>query len=82
VHGLRGRTSNRKYAEEYRRRVVEVYHRRYEGFGPTLAEFFSEFDLKQVRQHLFLQLEGLKDAQLSKQYSVKGERLQDFVFAG
>ena len=37
VHGLRGRTSNRKYAEEYRRRVVEVYHRRYEGFGPTLA---------------------------------------------
>ena len=37
VHRLRGRASNRRTEAASRRKVVEVYQREYEGFGPTLA---------------------------------------------
>lgn len=38
VHRLRGKGSNRKYGEEFREKVVTIYRREYEGFGPTLAQ--------------------------------------------
>src|ERR1051326_402399 len=38
VHGLRGKPSNRKIAEEVEREAVEILSAPvYEGFGPTLA---------------------------------------------
>jgi transposase len=37
VHGGRGRPSNRAYDAETRRRGLEIYQARLEGFGPTLA---------------------------------------------
>jgi transposase len=38
VHRSRGRESNRKYPEDLKGRVVELYRQNYEGFGPTLAQ--------------------------------------------
>jgi transposase len=38
VHRSRGRESNRKYPEELKERVIELYRQNYEGFGPTLAQ--------------------------------------------
>ena len=38
VHRSRGRQSNRKYPEELKARVIELYRQNYEGFGPTLAQ--------------------------------------------
>jgi transposase len=38
VHQSRGRESNRKYPEELKARVIELYRQNYEGFGPTLAQ--------------------------------------------
>lgn len=37
VHGLRGRSSNRRFDEEFRSRVVKRHQERYADFGPTLA---------------------------------------------
>ena len=37
VHGLRGRTSNRKLAGKTRREAVRIVQREYADFGPTLA---------------------------------------------
>jgi len=37
VHGLRGRSSNRRLPEELRERVVKIHQERYSDFGPTLA---------------------------------------------
>lgn len=38
VHGLRGRTSNRKRSEQTREQIVRILaHEVYHGFGPTLA---------------------------------------------
>lgn len=37
IHRLRGRRSNRKHSEDFERRVVRIYRREYEDFGPTLA---------------------------------------------
>src|SRR5690242_17613872 len=37
VHRGRGRTSNRAKASTFRKKVLERYEQRYEGFGPTLA---------------------------------------------
>lgn len=37
VHRLRGRESNRKLPAEFKERVIELYRKNYEGFGPTLA---------------------------------------------
>lgn len=37
VHRLRGKTSNRRYAEKFKEKVLGKYRQRYEGFGPTLA---------------------------------------------
>ena len=37
IHGLRGRGSNRRLAEELRQRIVKRHQERYSDFGPTLA---------------------------------------------
>jgi hypothetical protein len=37
IHGLRGKRSNRKYDEGFKDKVIELYRRKYEGFGPALA---------------------------------------------
>jgi len=43
VHGLRGRRSNRKIAEEVRAQAVKLVREEYGDFGPTLAsEYLSE----------------------------------------
>lgn len=36
VHRLCGRSSNRRYCEPFRRRVVEIYRSRFSDYGPTL----------------------------------------------
>jgi hypothetical protein len=38
VHRLRGKASNRKLPRELKDRVLGFYFRKYEGFGPTLAQ--------------------------------------------
>src|SRR5207244_3513682 len=37
VHGLRGRSSNRRIGEDVRARIVKRHQERYADFGPTLA---------------------------------------------
>ena len=37
VHKSRGRASNRRLADKVKERVIKVYRKRYQGFGPTLA---------------------------------------------
>ncbi len=37
IHRLRGRRSNRKFSEQFQRRVLSKVGRRYADFGPTLA---------------------------------------------
>ena len=37
VHQLRGKSSNRAYPEDFRKKVTDRYEKRFEGFGPTLA---------------------------------------------
>ena len=37
LHGLRGRSSNRRLSEDVRERVVKLHQDRYADFGPTLA---------------------------------------------
>ena len=37
VHKSRGRASNRRLADKVKERVIKLYQKRYQGFGPTLA---------------------------------------------
>jgi transposase len=37
IHRLRGRTSNRQFETGFKERVMELYEKKYCGFGPTLA---------------------------------------------
>ncbi len=37
IHRMRGRRSNRKFSEQFQRRVLSKVRRRYADFGPTLA---------------------------------------------
>jgi len=37
IHRLRGRPSNRKYPGVFKKKVLRLYEKHYEGFGPTLA---------------------------------------------
>jgi transposase-like protein len=37
IHGLRGRKSNRRYSEEFKKDILDLYHKKYEGFGPLFA---------------------------------------------
>jgi transposase len=37
IHKLRGRRSNRRFKVGFKEEVLGIYHRRYEGFGPTFA---------------------------------------------
>lgn len=48
VHRLRGKKSNRLISEKQRNRVLEIYSKKYKGFGPTL---FSEklFELEKIK---------------------------------
>jgi len=48
VHRLRGKKSNREISEEQRNQVIEIYNKKYKGFGPTL---FSEklFEIDKIR---------------------------------
>lgn len=38
IHRLRGKSSNRKFGEAFRRKVIRLYEKDYEGFGPTLTQ--------------------------------------------
>jgi hypothetical protein len=50
VHGLRGRTSNRKLSPDLREQAVQILSREvYHGFGPTLA---SEYLAKKHKLHI------------------------------
>jgi len=45
IHGLRGEESNRKTASKVKDKIIRLYRKKYEGFGPTLAaEKFQELD--------------------------------------
>jgi hypothetical protein len=45
IHSLRGRSSKRKIADKVWQKVIGLYHRIYEGFGPTLlSEKLAERD--------------------------------------
>ena len=48
VHKLRGKKSNRQISSEQRDFVVEIYNKKYKGFGPTL---FSEklYEINKIR---------------------------------
>lgn len=38
IHRLRARRSNRKHSEDFEQRIIKIYRKEYEGFGPTLAQ--------------------------------------------
>lgn len=38
VHGLRGKESNRRHEEKHKEKILVLCRKKYEGFGPTLAE--------------------------------------------
>jgi transposase len=63
VHGLRGRASNRKADDATRAAVLELYRRKYAGFGPTLACEYLARDDGHVVSHdalgRWLRAEGL-----------------------
>lgn len=45
VHRLRGKESNRKLPEDLKGKVIKLYEKKYDGFGPLLAsEKLEEFD--------------------------------------
>jgi transposase len=48
IHGLRGRSSNRRFPESLREKVLMFYRERYPDFGPTLAteKLFEREDIK------------------------------------
>ena len=46
IHTLRGRPSNRGYKKGDRTRVIELYQKRYEDYGPTLFAERVEEDLQ------------------------------------
>ncbi len=48
IHGLRGRTSNRRIGEKKKAKILKLCGSKYEGFGPTLAS------------EKLLELEGIK----------------------
>ena len=63
VHGLRGKTSNRRHSEEFKGRVIGIYRKKYAGFGPLLAsEKLEEHDkivLSDETLRKWLVVEGL-----------------------
>lgn len=62
IHRLRGKESNRKYGNKFKVSVLNFYHDKYDGFGPTLAaEKLFEKDAKKVSDEtlrLWLKEEG------------------------
>ena len=50
VHRLRGKKSNRQISEKQRELVIEIYNKKYKGFGPTL---FSEklYEIDKIRRN-------------------------------
>ena len=63
LHRGRGRKSNRSHSEKFRQRVLGLYRRRYEGFGPSLA------------QEKLLEREGIKIGRETLRQLLMGERL-------
>jgi hypothetical protein len=63
VHRLRGKVSNRRYEEGFKGRVLKIYRRKYEGFGPLLAseklEELDEIKLSEETLRKWLIEEGL-----------------------
>ena len=43
IHKLRGKKSNRGYSEEFKKRIIGIYRKQYDDYGPTL---FSEMLVK------------------------------------
>ena len=57
IHRGRGKESNRKHSQEFRERVMRLYEKRYEGFGPTLAcEKLEERDKVRIGRETLRQL--------------------------
>lgn len=56
VHKLRGKASNRRHQESFRERVLELCRKKYEDFGPTLAqEKLEELDKLYVNRETLRQ---------------------------
>jgi predicted DNA-binding protein (UPF0251 family) len=84
VHGLRGRTSNRKLAEKTRREALALVQREYADFGPTLAsEYLAEkHNLTVSKETLrkWMIAEGLWKAGRAKLVEVHGWRARRFCW--
>lgn len=88
IHKLRGRESNRKHEEGIRDRVIELYQKRYVGFGPTLLseklleEKKIEVNRETLRQWLLeerlweRQRKGVKHLQWRERKECFGEMTQ------
>ena len=88
IHRLRGRESNRKHEEEFEQKVVKIYRKEYEGFGPTLAQekleernkiMIGRETLRQllIREGLWeLQRKGQKHRQWRERRGCFGELVQ------
>ena len=56
VHRLRGKASNRKHEESFREKVIKLVRKKYEGFGPTLAqEKLEELDKLHINRETLRQ---------------------------
>jgi DNA-binding Lrp family transcriptional regulator len=78
VHGLRGRTSNRKLAEKTQREAVRIVQREYADFGPTLAsEYLADKHALRVSKETlrkWMMAAGLWKAGRAKLVEVHGWR--------
>src|SRR3989339_9393 len=67
IHKLRGKTSNRRHEESRREKILNLCRKKYEGFGPTLAqEKLEELDKLHVNRETLRQwmlAEGLWELQ-------------------
>lgn len=88
VHRLRGKESNRKHDESFKQKILVQYRKRYEGFGPTLAQEKLEerdkihINRETLRQWLLeeglweLQRKGQKHRQWRERKACLGEMIQ------
>ncbi len=67
IHKLRGKISNRRHEEKHKEKVLNLCRKKYEGFGPTLAqEKLEELDKLYVNRETLRQwmlVEGLWELQ-------------------
>lgn len=88
VHRLRGKESNRKHEESFKQRILAQCRKKYEGFGPTLAqEKLEELDKLDVNRETLrqwmleeglweLQRKGQKHRQWRERRACCGEMVQ------